>query len=89
MTITITSAILYTTVEVKTTYRTLSISYRIFGNLPYVGQGGNRRKEVILLDKVIKIALLEKLLERRYPAEVYDTAEKTSIYRLRVDKLLN
>lgn len=36
-----------------------------------------------------KIALLEKLLERRYPAEIYDTAEKTSIYRLRVDKLLN
>ena len=36
-----------------------------------------------------KIALLQKLLERRYPAEVYDTAEKTSIYRLRVDKILN
>ena len=36
-----------------------------------------------------KIALLQKLLERRYPAEVYDTAEKTSIYRLRVGKILN
>ena len=36
-----------------------------------------------------KIKLLQKLLQERYPAEVYDTAEKTSIYRLRVDKLLN
>ena len=36
-----------------------------------------------------KIRLLEKLLEKRYPAEVYDTAEKTSIYRLHVDKILN
>ena len=36
-----------------------------------------------------KIRLLEKLLEERYPAEVYDTAEKTSIYRLHVDKILN
>lgn len=36
-----------------------------------------------------KIKLLQKLLEERYPAEVYDKAEKTSIFRLRVDKLLN
>ena len=36
-----------------------------------------------------KIALLKKLLECRYPAEVYDTAEKTSIYRLRADWILN
>lgn len=36
-----------------------------------------------------KIKLLQKLLEERYPAEVYDTAEKSSIFRLRVDKLLN
>ena len=36
-----------------------------------------------------KITLLQKLLQERYPAEVYDTAEKTSIYRLRVDKVLN
>lgn len=41
------------------------------------------------MDKVIKITLLEKLLERRYPAEVYDKAEKNSLFRLRVDKLLN
>lgn len=38
---------------------------------------------------IIKIKLLQKLLEERYPAEVYDTAEKNSIFRLRVDKLLN
>ena len=36
-----------------------------------------------------KIKLLQKLLEERYPAEVYDTAEKTSIYRLHVDRVLN
>ena len=36
-----------------------------------------------------KIKLLQELLERRYPAEVYDKAEKTSVYRLRVDKILN
>ncbi len=36
-----------------------------------------------------KIKLLQKLLEERYPAEVYDKAEKASIFRLRVDKLLN
>lgn len=36
-----------------------------------------------------KIKLLQKLLEERYPAEVYDKAEKSSLFRLRVDKLLN
>ena len=36
-----------------------------------------------------KIRLLEKLLEERYPAEVYDTAEKTSIFRLHADKIIN
>ena len=36
-----------------------------------------------------KITLLQKLLQERYPVEVYDKAEKTSVYRLRVDKLLN
>ena len=36
-----------------------------------------------------KITLLQKLLQERYPAEVYDTAEKTSIFRLRADWLLN
>ena len=36
-----------------------------------------------------KITLLQKLLQERYPAEVYDTAEKTSIFRLRADWVLN
>lgn len=36
-----------------------------------------------------KIKLLQELLERRYPVEFYDKAEKTSIFRLRVDKILN
>lgn len=36
-----------------------------------------------------KIKLLQELLEKRYPVEVYDKAEKTSIYRFRVDKILN
>ena len=40
------------------------------------------------MDKVTKIALLEKLLERRYPAEVYDNAEKNSPFRLRVDLII-
>lgn len=41
------------------------------------------------MDKIDKITLLQKLLKERYPVEVYDKAEKTSIFRLRVDKLLN
>ena len=36
-----------------------------------------------------KIKLLQELLEKRYLVEIYDKAEKTSIYRLRVDKILN
>ena len=36
-----------------------------------------------------KIKLLQKLLERRYPADVYDKASKTSTIRLRVDWILN
>lgn len=35
-----------------------------------------------------KIALLQKLLEERYPADVYDVSGKTDVYRLRVDKIL-
>lgn len=41
------------------------------------------------MNTIDKITLLQKLLEERYPVEVYDTAEKTSIYRLRVDKIIN
>ena len=36
-----------------------------------------------------KIKLLQELLKKRYPVEVYDKAEKSSLFRLRVDKLLN
>lgn len=36
-----------------------------------------------------KIALLERLLEERYPVEVYDVSAKNSIFRLRADKVLN
>lgn len=36
-----------------------------------------------------KIKLLQELLERRYPVEVYDKAEKTSVYRLHADKIIN
>lgn len=36
-----------------------------------------------------KIKLLQELLEKHYPVESYDTAEKNSIFRLRVDKILN
>ena len=36
-----------------------------------------------------KITLLQKFLEERYPVEVYDKAEKNSIFRLRVDKIIN
>lgn len=32
-----------------------------------------------------KIRLLEKLLEKHYPAEVYDKSAKNSIFRLRAD----
>ena len=36
-----------------------------------------------------KITLLQKLLEERYPAEVYDKAEKTSIFRLRAERVIS
>lgn len=36
-----------------------------------------------------KIALLQKLLERRYPADTYDVSDKNSLFRLRADKILN
>ena len=41
------------------------------------------------MQTIKKIKLLQKLLQERYPAEVYDTAEKTSIFRLRADKIIN
>lgn len=36
-----------------------------------------------------KIKLLEKLLEKRYPAEVYDLSAKNSIFRLRAERVIN
>ena len=36
-----------------------------------------------------KIRLLEKLLEKRYPVEVYDKAEKNSIFRLRAERVIS
>lgn len=36
-----------------------------------------------------KIKLLQKLLEERYPVEVYDLSAKNSIFRLRADKIIN
>ena len=35
-----------------------------------------------------KIALLEKLLKRRYSADVYDNSAKNSPFRLRVDLII-
>lgn len=35
-----------------------------------------------------KITLLEKLLERRYPADVYDKSAKNSPFRLRIDLII-
>ena len=36
-----------------------------------------------------KIKLLQELLERRYPADIYDTSEKTSIFRLRAERVIS
>lgn len=36
-----------------------------------------------------KIALLEMLLERRYPADVYDKSAKNSIFRLRAERVIS
>lgn len=35
-----------------------------------------------------KIRLLEKLLEKHYPAEVYDKSAKNSIFRLRAERVI-
>lgn len=41
------------------------------------------------MDTIDKIKLLQKFLQERCPVEVYDKAEKTSVFRLRVDKILS
>ena len=41
------------------------------------------------MNTIDKIKLLQKFLQERYPVEVYDKAEKNSLFRLRVDKIIN
>ena len=41
----------------------------------------------LTIDK--KIKLLQKLLQERYPADIYDVSAKNSIFRLRADKIIN
>lgn len=36
-----------------------------------------------------KITLLQKLLQERYPADIYDISAKNSTFRLRADKIIN
>lgn len=36
-----------------------------------------------------KIKLLRELLERRYPADIYDVSAKNSTFRLHADKIIN
>lgn len=41
------------------------------------------------MDTIDKIKLLQKLLQERYPADIYDVSAKNNIIRLRADKILN
>ena len=41
------------------------------------------------MNTVDKITLLQKLLQERYPADIYDVSAKNSIFRLRADKIIN
>lgn len=41
------------------------------------------------MQTIKKIKLLEKLLEKRYPAEVYDLSAKNSIFRLRAERVIS
>ena len=36
-----------------------------------------------------KIKLLQELLERRYPADIYDVSAKNSIFRLRAERVIS
>lgn len=36
-----------------------------------------------------KIKLLQELLERRYPADIYDISAKNSIFRLRAERVIS
>ena len=41
------------------------------------------------MDAIDKITLLQKLLQERYPADIYDVSAKNSIFRLHADKVIN
>lgn len=41
------------------------------------------------MNTVDKIKLLQKLLQERYPADIYDVSAKNSIFRLHADKIIN
>lgn len=36
-----------------------------------------------------KITLLQKLLQERYPVDIYDVSAKNSIFRLRAERVIN
>ena len=36
-----------------------------------------------------KITLLQKLLQERYPVDIYDVSEKNSIFRLRAERVIS
>ena len=36
-----------------------------------------------------KIALLQKLLQERYPVDIYDVSAKNSIFRLRAERVIS
>ena len=36
-----------------------------------------------------KIKLLQELLERRYPADIYDVSAKNSTFRLRAERVIS
>ena len=41
------------------------------------------------MNTVAKITLLQKFLQERYPADIYDISAKNSIFRLHADKVIN
>lgn len=41
------------------------------------------------MNTVDKIKLLQELLERRYPADIYDVSAKNSIFRLRAERVIS
>lgn len=41
------------------------------------------------MQTIKKIQLLQELLERRYPADIYDVSAKNSIFRLRAERVIS